>query len=209
MTVGWWDLLSYALGLDGILILILVAAGVAALRRLGLRPVTTQGEVREHRAIGVTAWFVVLSGSYTLAASYSVADAVAVAAAAVGAWLLMPDDQAHKAPYVLSQPPELRAKAISQTLRAGAARRVLPQLSKAMRDKVADGSLPFESAQGKLDRLESRTIEPYQEFGANDCVIRISAQERGFGMLTSRSPWRRAKWGVVTGTVISGLHGSS
>ncbi len=98
VIVGWWDLLAYAAGVNGVLALILVGVGSAALRKLGSLPVIGTFALREHRFLGMAAWFVVLSGSYTLSAATNPAAVAATAVAGLAAMLLMPAAQATAVP---------------------------------------------------------------------------------------------------------------
>ena len=202
LVIGWWTLLPYALRIDGILILVVVAAVVTALRRLGSAPVTTRDELRDHRALGIALWFIALAGTYTLAGGYSAAAVVFLGVAGFGAWLLMPADQVVRAVDVLGQSTEMQARAVARTLRAGAGRRLLPSLSKAMQDKAAAGDLTLLQAQNKVMALERQAADRYDRLHVNGRVIRVTTQQRGFGALTSSHPWQRALWGLRAGFVI-------
>ena len=98
--MAWWDLPTYALRIDTLLGLVLAAADVITLRRLGMAPITAEHKVLEHRALGIAAWFVALSAGYTLAGAFTAA--AAAASAALAAWLLLPADQARRAARVLT-----------------------------------------------------------------------------------------------------------
>ena len=215
IPADWWTLESYALRIDGVLALALVAAGVTALRRIGLMPCRHEGRLRAHRALGIAAWLVALSGSYTFAGGGGVSAAAAIAAAALAAWLLMPARQVLHATCVLNQTEQQVAEAVKNTLRAGAARRTLPGLSKAMREKVAAGTKPFPAAQKKIEALEEQASGAAEARKMGGHAVRVTAEERGFGALTSARPWQRARWGlgcaVIAGApwVLLGLAGVS
>ena len=202
VPIGWWALLSYALRIDGILILVLVVAVVAAFRRIGSAPVTAPAELRDHRALGIAVWFVALSSAYTLASGYSAAAVVFLAAAGLGAWLLLPADQVARAAAVLGQSSKTQARAVAQTVQAGAGRRLLSSLGKAMQEKVAANELTFDDAQERFAAIERRTVDRQDKLHVGGQVIRITTQQRGFGALTSASPWHRARWGLLAGFVI-------
>jgi hypothetical protein len=202
VVIGWWTLLSYALRIDGILILVLVVALIVALRSLGSDPVTASGELRDHRALGIAVWFIALSGSYTLASGYSAAAVVFLATAGLGAWLLLPADQAARGAAVLGQSTETQARAVAQTLQAGARRRLLSSLGKAMQEKVAAGELTVAAAQERFAAVERQTADRNDKLHVNGHAVRVTTQQRGFGALTSSRPWERARWGLLTGFAI-------
>jgi hypothetical protein len=212
---GWWDFVSLAAGAKGLLGLALVAAGCVALRELGSAPVTVETEVRDHRALGVAAWLIALSGTYTLFGPSDSAALLALAVAALGAWLLLPAAQTARAAAVLQQSRKGQARAIRRTLHAGAGRRVLPALSRAAREKVASGDLTLADAQQKIAAVERKSAAAYAEITVSGEVVRVATEQRGFGMLASSCPWSRARWGVLAGTgigapwVILGLAGTS
>ena len=202
VVIGWWTLLSYALRIDGILGLVLVTAVVTALCRLGSAPVTAPEELRDHRALGVAVWFIALSGAYTLAGGYNAGAVVFLGAAAFGAWLLMPTDQVPRAAGVLGQSTKMQARAVAQTLRAGAGRRLRSSLSKATQDKAAADNLTFAEAQKKILAVELHAIDRKDQLHVNGHIVRVATQQRGFGALTSSRPWQRARWGLLAGLVI-------
>jgi hypothetical protein len=202
VTIGWWTLLAYAFRIDGVLVLVLVAALVTALRRLGSAPVTAHAELRDHRALGMAIWFIALSGTYTLAGGYSAAAVVFLGVAGFGAWLLMPTDQVVRAADVLGQSTKMQAHAVARTLRTGAGRRLIPSLSKAMQDKAAAGDMTLLQTQNKVMALERQAVDRYDQLHVDGHVIRVTTQQRGFGALTSSHPWQRASWGALAGFVI-------
>jgi hypothetical protein len=202
VDIGWWTLLPYTLRIDGILVLVLVAAVVTALRRLGWTPVTAPKELRDHRALGIASWFIALSGTYTLAGGYDAAAVGFLAAAAFGAWLLMPADEVDRAADVLGQSTDMQAHAVAQTLRAGAGRRFLPSLRKATQEKAAAGDLTLADAQERVTALERQARNRYDQLHVNGRVIRVTTQQKGFGGLTSSRPWQRGCWALLAGFVI-------
>lgn len=212
---GWWDFVAFAAGLNGLLGLALVAAGCMALRALGSAPVTGMRDLRDHRALGIAAWLIALSGSYTLFGAWNTAAVATLAAAAAGAWLLLPSGQVDRAAAVLQQSQKRHTRAIMRTLQAGAGRRVLPALSKSTREKVAAGDLTLKQAQQKIAAVERNSATAYGNVTVSGQVVRIATEQRGFGMLASATPWRRARWGLLTGAgigapwVILGLAGAS
>lgn len=196
-TVGWWSLDALAIRLDGVLILVLVATLVAVLRRLGTPPVTLERTLTGHRLLGAAVWFIVLSGNYSLLGEPQVG---ALVTAALGAWLLIPRDQVHRAHLVLTQTPREQGGAVHWTIRAGAARRAL---GRAMRDKVASDAESFAAGQDAIAALEDQSADPATTLRTpGGRVAVVPTQERAFGSLTSRRPWERAKWGAATGAVI-------
>ena len=209
--IGWWALGAYALRIDSLLGLILVAAGVVTLRILGRTAIATPQTIRAGRALGIALWFIVLSSSYTLPGGYTVAVGAAVVAAGIGAFLLMPASQAHNAIIVLRQSDGEQRRAVTQTLQAGAARRFLPGASKALNDQVtSDSGITFAEAQERIAAIERQTATP--EDADNTAV---SSEQRGFGALASHRPWDRGRWGLLVGAIIGapwvllGLAGTS
>ncbi|TVZ05075.1 hypothetical protein EAS64_10680 [Trebonia kvetii] len=206
--LGWWDLQTYADRIDGVLGLVLVAAGVVALRRMGLLPCRDEETLASHRILGIAAWVVALSAGYAFGGEGNLATAAALVTAAIGAWLLMPRSQLSRAAVILSQPREDSVAAVRQSVAAGVARRALPSLAKTMRDEVAAGTTGFDAAQEKVTALEERAAA-----GAGESPV--AADERAFGALISVRPWARARWGlryaVLAGApwVVLGLVGAS
>jgi hypothetical protein len=123
-SIGWANILQYAVRLDDLLPLILLSGCVVLFRQLGTQPVAQEEKLREHRMLGIVSWFIVLSGSYTFASSVSAPAAAAMTAAALAAWLIMPSRQVAVAALVLRQSDQEQAGAVTRALRAGAARRV-------------------------------------------------------------------------------------
>jgi hypothetical protein len=216
VQIGWWDFLTYANRIDGVLPLVLVVAGVTALRRLGLIPSRDETTLSAHRKLGIAAWAVALSGSYTFGGYADLATAAGLAAAAVAAWLLMPRRQVHRASVVLSQTEQEAAVAVRRAVEIGVARRTLPGLAKTMREEVAAGKADFTEAQEKVTALEERA-------SASGTVVlagprqgpRVTDDELAFGAFISPQAWKRAQWGagyaVIAGAlwVLLGLAGAS
>jgi hypothetical protein len=216
VQVSWWDLLTYANRIDGVLPLVLVAAGVTALRRLGLVPSRDEATLSAHRRLGIAAWVVVLSGSYAFGGSADLAAAAALAAAAVAAWLLMPRRQVSRASTVLSQTKQEGDAAARRAVEIGVARRTLPGLAKTMREEVAAGKTDFAQAQEKVTALEERASAVSTVVAAGPRRgLRVTDDELAFGAFISPQPWKRAQWGaayaVIAGTpwVLLGLAGAS
>ncbi|MEV3915001.1 hypothetical protein [Streptomyces canus] len=197
---GWWNLPTFALRLDGLLILVLVAVLVTTLRGLGSEPVTLERALRGHRKLGIAAWFIVLSSSYSLVGA---PQAGTLVVAGAGAWLILPRGKVLSAHRVLVLSPVRQRSAVQSTIRAGAARRTLPTLDKAVREKVAAGEQTFSDGQAAIASLESESRGDSDSIHASDGrIVRISSQEVAFGSLDSRRPWKRAKWGALVGAVI-------
>jgi hypothetical protein len=216
VQIGWWDFLTYANRVDGVLPLVLVVAGVTALRRLGLIPGRDETTLSSHRKLGIAAWVVVLSGSYAFGGSADLATAAALAAAAVAAWLLMPHRQVRRASVVLSQTEQEAAAVVRRAVEIGIARRTLPGLAKTMREEVAAGKADFTEAQEKVTAVEERAS------GVSTVVLagprqglRVTDDELAFGSFISPQAWKRAQWGagyaVIAGAlwVLLGLAGAS
>jgi hypothetical protein len=214
--IGWWDLLTYANRIDGVLPLVLVAAGVIALRRLGLVPIRDETKLNAHRRIGIAAWVVALSGSYAFGGSADLAAAGALAAAAIAAWLLMPRGQVSHASVILGQTEQEASAKVQRVVEIGVARRTFPGLAKTMRDEVAAGKTDFAEAQRKLTALEERASATSTVAAAGPRRgPRVTDDERAFGTFISPRPWKRAQWGVgyavIAGApwVLLGLAGAS
>ena len=216
VQIGWWDLLTYANRIDGVLPLVLVAAGVTTLRRLGLIPSRDETALSAHRKLGIAAWVVALSGSYAFGGFGDLATAAALAAAAIAAWLLMPRRQVRRASVVLSQTEQEAAAAVRRAVEIGVARRTLPGLAKTMREEVAAGKADFAEAQEKVTALEERAsaVSTVVLPGSRQ-VLRVADDELAFGAFISAQPWKRAQWGagyaVIAGApwVVLGLAGAS
>jgi hypothetical protein len=213
---GWWgDILSYASNTQGFLGLVLIAAGCVTLRDLGSAPVFRRDELRAHRRLGIAAWLIVLTGSYTLLGTWDRAAVITLTLGGAGAWLLFPAWQVDPAGIVLGQHPGRQAKAIRQTLRAGARRRLLSAVSKNAQDKVASGDMTIADAEQRMAATQQGSTGAYEQVTIGGGTVRITPQQRGFGMLSSTSPWSRARWGAITGIwvgapwVILGLAGAS
>lgn len=202
VDVGWWSVLTYAQRIDDLLPLILLAAGATAMRYLGSAPVTDQSKLKRYRALGILTWFVVLSSSYTLAGSFSWPAFAAAVTAALGAWALMPADQVARASCVLRQSVQQQADAVRLTVRAGGARRLVPAYAKAMRDQVTAGKLSFDRAQRKISDLEEIAAGSGNETTTGGSPLLATVEQRGFGSLTSRRPWRRGLWSAAAGALI-------
>ncbi|WP_406123729.1 hypothetical protein OHQ89_16210 [Streptomyces canus] len=197
---GWWNLPTFALRLDGLLILVLVAVLVTILRGLGSEPVILERTLRGHRKLGIAAWFIVLSSSYSLVGA---PQAGTLVVAGAGAWLLLPRGKVLSAHRVLALSPARQGSAVQSTIRAGSARRTLPTLDKTVREKVAAGEQTFSDGQAAIASLESESRGDSESIHASDGrILRISSQEVAFGSLDSRRPWKRAKWGALVGAVI-------
>ena len=216
IQIGWWDLLTYANRIDGVLPLVLVAAGVTALRRLGLVPIRDETTLSAHRRLGIAAWVVALSGSYAFGGSGDLAAAAALAAAAIAAWLLMPRGQVRHATVILSQTEQEATAAVRRAVETGAARRALPGLAKTMRDEVAAGKTGIAQAQEKVTTLEERASATSTVAVAGPGRDpRVTDDERALGTFISLRPWKRAQWGVayaaIAGApwVLLGLAGAS
>jgi hypothetical protein len=128
--VGWWSVMSYAVRLDDLLPLVLIAAAAATFREMGKERVTDAKALSDHRVLGVLTWFVVLSASYTFAGGFSWSALAATAAAGLGAWVLLPSSQVARAAVVLGQSGTQRLAVLRLNLKAGAARRLIPAYSK-------------------------------------------------------------------------------
>jgi hypothetical protein len=200
--VGWSTIPQYAVRLDDLLPLVLVGGGIVLFRGLGERAVTQEPALREHRVLGIGAWFIVLSSSYTFASSASMPAAAAMAAAAAAGWLLMPGRQVAVAGRILRQTQEEQSRAVADVLRAGAARRVIPAYSKALRDKLSTEELQFDQVQDKIDAMEQRAVVPLAQLPGGAGTAAISTDQLGFGALASRSPWGRGMWGARWGAII-------
>ena len=216
VQVGWWDFLTYANRVDGVLPLVLVVAGVTALRRLGLIPSRDETTLSSCRKLGIAAWVVVLSGSYAFGGSADLATAAALAAAALAAWLLMPSRQVRRASVVLSQTEQEAAAAVRRAVETGVARRTLPGLAKTMREEVAAGTTDFTKAQEKVTALEERAASVNTVVLAGPRQgLRVADDELAFGAFISPQAWKRAQWGagyaVIAGApwVLLGLAGAS
>jgi hypothetical protein len=216
VQIGWWDLLTYANRIDGILPLVLVAGGVTALRCLGLLPSRDETTLSAHRKLGIAAWVVALSGSYAFGGSGGLAAAAALAAAAIAVWLLMPRGQVRRAGVVLSQTEQQASAAVRRAVDIGVARRTVPGLAKTMRDEVASGKTDFAQAQEKVAALEERASAASVVAVAGPRQDqRAATDELGFGTFISPRPWKRAHWGVGYGViagapwVLLGLAGAS
>ncbi|MFC6080422.1 hypothetical protein [Sphaerisporangium aureirubrum] len=198
-SVGWWDLLAFGQLLNGLLVLVLVAVVAVTLRALGGDPVRSADGLREQRRVGLAAWFLVLSGGYAL---LDPSVAVTIPAAALGAWVLLPADQAERAVRVLGQHLAEQRAAVAWALRAGAARRTLPSMSRALREKAAESDDGFATGQARIQAVERETADAPHTVRASGRTVRVSTHQRAFGSLTSRRPWERARWGLLTGTII-------
>ncbi len=216
VQIGWWDLLTYANRVDGVLPLVLVAAGVTALRRLGLIPGRDEMTLNAHRKLGIAAWAVALSAGYAFGGSADLAFAATLAAAAVAAWLLMPRCQVRRASVVLSQTQQEAAAAVRRAVEIGVARRTLPGLAKTMREEVAAGKADFAEAQGKVTALEERASAGGEaRIGGSRQDLRVTDDELAFGASISPQAWKRARWGagyaVIGGAlwVVLGLAGAT
>jgi hypothetical protein len=216
VPIGWWDFLAYANRIDGVLPLVLVVAGVTALRRLGLIPSRDETALNSYRKLGIAAWAVALSDSYAFGGTAGLATAAALAVAALAAWLLMPNRQVRRASIVLSQTEQEATAAVRRAVETGVARRTLPGLAKTMREEVAAGKADFTEAQEKVAALEERAAS------ANAVVLagprqglRVTDDELAFGTFISPQAWKRAQWGagyaVIAGAlwVLLGLAGAS
>lgn len=206
--VGWSAVVTYALRIDNLLPLVLLAAAAAAFRYLGSGPVAGRRRLLCLRRLGILSWFIVLSSSYTLAGTLSWPAVAATVTAAAGGWLLMPADQVSRASRVLGQSREQQEQAVQATVRAGAARRLVPAYSKGMHEQVASGKLRFDRAQAKiaeLERIASSAADegtaPARGGTADNASRPASTEQLGFGDLTSRRPWRRGLWGALAGAV--------
>ncbi|MFI6322532.1 hypothetical protein ACIBG8_33690 [Nonomuraea sp. NPDC050556] len=193
--VSFWGAYTYLVRVDWLLGLVLVAVAVRALRNLGSAPLDAAA-LRDHRVLGLLAWFLALSDGYMLVGAPL---PLVLGTSALGAWVLMPADQVHRAAHILAQLPAVRNRAVTWALRAGAARRVLPSLSKSVRDRTASTDLAFDDGQRMIEQLEAQAVDvPARIKGA----VTVSTYQRAFGALDSQVPWRRAVWGLATGTVI-------
>ena len=202
--IGWWDVESYASRIDGVLPVVLVIAGVIALRRFGLVSRRDEQTLGAHRRLGIAAWTIALSDSYSFGGSTDPAGTVALLAAAVGAWLLLPRSQVRRAGAILGQSDDKTAAAVRRAIEAGVARRTLPGLAKTMRDDVAAGKIPLARAQKKVADLENRiSAQSKQDRGqtAADRQLRLADEERAFGASISPRPWVRAQWGLAFGAL--------
>ena len=71
-----------------------------------------------------------------------------------------------------------------------------------MREKAAAHPRQFDQTQENITFLEAQAAETYEQFRADGRTLRITAEQQGFGALTSRRPWQRARWGLVAGVII-------
>ncbi|MFI9836275.1 hypothetical protein ACIHFD_04530 [Nonomuraea sp. NPDC051941] len=196
----FWNVYGYAVVVDRVLGLILVAVIVAVLQRLGTAHVSARDALREHRLLGLLMWFLALSDGYSLAGSPAL---LVLVAAAVGAWALLPARQVYRATHVLAQKRSEQNSAITWALHAGAARRTLPALGKSVRERTASEQSTFDEGQRAIEDLESRTVDsPARIQLSAERTVTVRTHQRAFGSLTSRRPWRRGLWGLATGTVV-------
>lgn len=198
IQIGWWDLLTYANRIDGILPLVLVAAGVTALRRFGLLPSRDEVTLGAHRKLAIAAWIIVLSDNYAFGGTADLTATTALAAAAIGAWLLMPRSQVRHALVVLSQSKQEATAAVRRAVETGVARRTLPGLAKTMRDEVAVGKTDFTEAQEKVTALEERACAENLGSAGHRRPDTVTDTERAFGAFISSRPWERARWERAT-----------
>ncbi|WP_225828550.1 hypothetical protein [Streptomyces naphthomycinicus] len=194
-TLGWWQLFDLAQRLDAVLGLVVVVAVVRSLREWGRAPVLRRASLRGHRALGILLMFVMAAGSYSLLKRPS---AVVVGAAACMVWLLFPYRQIGRAAVVLGQRAGDRTGAVVHSARSGAARRALPALRKAARDKVTEGMRPYAVAQRQLRAVERLSFDARRR-GADDDV---STRELAFGAFVGDTPWERGVRAARAGALL-------
>lgn len=181
---GWWDLIELTQRLDAVLGLVLVAAATRALHEWGQVPVTGASSLRGHRALGILLIFTMAAGSFALMTRPS---PVVVVAAALMVWFLFPYGQIRRAAVVLGQSAGERTGALVQSAQSGAARRALPFLRKAAREKISEGRRPYAIAQRQLRAVERVSFDarlPGMSYG-------VSTRELAFGAYIGDTPWKR------------------
>ncbi|MGW7386567.1 hypothetical protein [Streptomyces sp. NPDC054794] len=126
------------------------------------------------------------AGSFSL---LTVPSPVAIGSAALIVWFLFPYRQIRRAALVLSQSPAERTGALKRSVKSGAARRALPTLRKAARERIVDGLPSARVAQQQLRALEQASYDVRRPRDADDGV---STRELAFGAYIGPNPWQRA-----------------
>ncbi|MFJ9714789.1 hypothetical protein ACIRPQ_02390 [Streptomyces sp. NPDC101213] len=181
---GWWDLIGLTRNLDALLGLVALAAAVRALQVLGRAPVTAPGVLRGHRTLGMVLTFTMATHGFLLLNRPS---PVVVVASAVAVWFVFPHEQIRRAAVVLGQNTRERGSAVLASVRSGAARRALPTLRKAARERIAEGTKPYEAAQGRLRTVERMSFAAGPARGRDD----VTTRELAFGAFVGGTPWKR------------------
>ncbi|MDI1454399.1 hypothetical protein NHG22_11345 [Streptomyces sp. ATE26] len=194
--LGWELFVFLAQDADGLLAFFLSAGAVLTLRRLGRRPVTSQEQLRNHRALGIVAAVIVLSNGYSF---YRAPSPWALLAALLGALCLLPRGQVARAAAVLGQDSAEHRRCLTRTVTAGAARRQLPATRRALREKTAEDGGSLAAQQLPVRRLELMAGRDRE--GTRDASTPTTRQ-RALGGLTSQRPWQRAVWGARWGLLM-------
>ncbi|MEV6107096.1 hypothetical protein AB0M28_20620 [Streptomyces sp. NPDC051940] len=192
---GWELFVSFAQGVDGLLALLLVTAGVLTLRRIGRGPVASMAQLQGHRAIGVAVAVIVLSNAYSF---YRVPTLWGLLAAVIGGLFLLPSGQVARAAAVVSQDAASHRRALGGTIMAGAARRQLHVARRTSREKTAEEGGSLAAQQRVIRRLE---LVAWRDRDAATGGSSPTTRERALGALASRSPWHRGIWGARWGLV--------
>lgn len=193
--IGWHMFVTFAQGVDGLLALLLVTAGVVTLRRIGLGPVLSEVRLRGHRAIGIAISVIVLSSSYSF---YRTPSAWALLAAVFGAFFLLPSGHVTIATAVLGQDAAAHRRSLGSTVMAGAARRQLAVARRTSREKTAEEGGSLAAQQQAIRRLE---LIAWRDQETTTGGTSPTTRQRALGALTSRSPWHRGVWGARSGLV--------
>ncbi|MEV6444347.1 hypothetical protein [Amycolatopsis sp. NPDC051716] len=178
------NLLALGIRIDGVLGLLLALGLTITLWRIGRSPVVAESSLRGHRTIGAVAVLTALLG-YSLVPTFS-APTVAVALAV--SWALFPRTQLPHAHAVLTATSAQRAGMLAGVTAAGSARRSLPGARKQVRDKVAEGTIPFDEGLRRVVDLEKRASAAARKRSGQ------TAAQLAFGSSFSRRPWKRAVW---------------
>ncbi|MEU0947521.1 hypothetical protein ABZ379_33205 [Streptomyces canus] len=194
--IGWHMFVTFAQGVDGLLALLLVTAGVVTLRRIGLGPVLSTVRLRGHRAIGIAISVIVLSSSYSF---YRTPSAWALVASVFGAFFLLPSGQVTIATAVLGQDAAAHRRSLGSTVMAGAARRQLAVARRSSREKTAAEGGSLAAQQQAIRRLE---LIAWRDRDTTPGGTSPTTRERALGALTSRSPWHRGVWGARWGLLV-------
>lgn len=185
---SWWDFVTFADDAEALLGLVLLAGTLLTLRDLDdTDEALAPGQIRFHRALAMILSLITATGTFDLTTTPQLAT---VLAAAVMIWFAFPASQVSHATVVLAQHPDGRRDALRCTTEAGTARRALPGLRKATRDKAADGESAFLAAVAWMEKLEEASIEP-EVSPAGVTTLRLSTRELAFGAGTDPAPWRR------------------
>lgn len=196
-SAAWYQALAFARRIDGLsLTLVVIPLAAAVLVGLGSgRNRWTRSQLAHSRVIAWSFIYIGIAGAFSFTAALTVW--CAILAAGVAAFLL-PFPGLAAAERAMNQGESDHRERVEVEIGRGNARRVLSDARKAVRGKVADGSISYDDARARIHELE---VEAGTRMTP---AVLLANRRQAFGTVARLTPGRAgtrgALWGVLFGS---------